>query len=254
MAGGQYPFPMIEDGDFNIPSVFMTAEEGQKLFPFVGKTAQLVSQAERIPSHGCNVIARINPGAQKKIILTAHIDAKAGSPGALDNGTGVVILLLLAERLQDYRGQNGIELVAINGEDYYCAPGEVVYLKENEPSIHDILLNINFDGVGYKDGGTEYSLYGCDDGLASLVRSSLSTPAQIAEGKAWPQSDHMVFVQQGIPAVAFTSQQFPYLTSEITHTSKDNAELVDDEKLVQTAASVHLLLQNLDAHFSINNS
>lgn len=27
LAGGVYPFPLIEDGDFDIPSVFMTEEE-----------------------------------------------------------------------------------------------------------------------------------------------------------------------------------------------------------------------------------
>lgn len=250
LAGGQYPFPLIEDGDFDIPSVFMTAEEGQKIFPFIGKMAHLVSRAERIPSHGCNVIALFNPAAQKKIVLTAHIDAKDGSPGALDNGTGVVILLLLAELLQDYQGRHGIELVAVNGEDYYGAPGEVAYLKENEDLLQNILININFDGVGYKHGVTEFSLYGCENGLASLLRSSLSAPKGICEGESWPQGDHMIFVQQGIPAIAFTSQQFPYLTSAITHTAQDRVELVDCSKLVQTTASVYQLLQVLDAHFS----
>lgn len=250
LAGGQYPFPLIEDGDFDIPSVFMTSEEGERLIPMVGRMAHIVSQAERIPSHGCNVIAGFNPDVQKKIVLTAHIDAKDGSPGALDNGTGVVILLLLAERLQDYQGRHGIELVAINGEDYYGAPGEVTYLRENEDLIQNILMNMNFDGVGYKEGGTEFSLYGGENGLASLVRSTLSSPAEMYEGKAWPQSDHMVFVQQGIPAVAFTSQKFPYLTSAITHTALDRVELVDGKKLVQAADEVYRLLQVLDAHFS----
>lgn len=249
LAGGQYPFPLIEDGDFDIPSVFMTSEEGERLIPSVGKMAHLVSRAERIPSHGCNVIVRFNHAAQKKIVLTAHIDAKDGSPGALDNGTGVVILLLLAERLRGYQGRHGIELVAINGEDYYGAPGEVTYLKENEDLLQNILININFDGVGYKNGGTEFSLYGCENGLASLVRSTLSSPKGMFEGESWPQGDHMVFVQQGIPAVAFTSQQFPYLTSTITHTAQDRAELVGSKKLVQAADEVYRLLQVLDAHF-----
>ena len=31
LAGGVYPFPLIEDGDFDIPSVYMTEEEGSKL-------------------------------------------------------------------------------------------------------------------------------------------------------------------------------------------------------------------------------
>ena len=31
LAGGAYPFPLIEDGDFEIPSVYMTEEEGIRL-------------------------------------------------------------------------------------------------------------------------------------------------------------------------------------------------------------------------------
>jgi aminopeptidase YwaD len=30
-TGGEYPFPLFEDGDFNIPSVYLTEEEGSKL-------------------------------------------------------------------------------------------------------------------------------------------------------------------------------------------------------------------------------
>ena len=52
-----------------------------------------------------------------------------GTPGALDNASGTTVLLLLAELLADYRGSLGVDIVAINGEDYYSAPGEIVYLS-----------------------------------------------------------------------------------------------------------------------------
>ena len=47
MAGGVYPFPLIEDGDFDIPSVYLTAEEGERLAQFLGATATLTIDAER---------------------------------------------------------------------------------------------------------------------------------------------------------------------------------------------------------------
>jgi aminopeptidase YwaD len=37
LAGGLYPFPMFEDGDFLIPSVYMTDQEGEKLQAYEGK-------------------------------------------------------------------------------------------------------------------------------------------------------------------------------------------------------------------------
>ena len=44
--------------------------------------------------------------------MTAHIDAKKGVPGAIDNATGVITLLLLAERLSRYRGPHILEIFA----------------------------------------------------------------------------------------------------------------------------------------------
>ena len=61
--------------------------------------------------------------------ICAHIDSKMGTPGALDNASGTTVLLLLAELLADYRGSLGVDIAAINGEDYYSVTGEIVYLS-----------------------------------------------------------------------------------------------------------------------------
>jgi hypothetical protein len=37
LAGALYPFAWIEDGDFDIPSVYMTDEQGARLAAYVGK-------------------------------------------------------------------------------------------------------------------------------------------------------------------------------------------------------------------------
>ncbi len=159
LAGGVYPFPLIEDGDFNIPSVFLTEEEGQRLFSMVGKMVSLKSQARRIPGTGYNVIARKGEDTKRRVVITAHIDAKKGTPGAIDNATGVIVLLLLAELLEDYSGQTMIELVALNGEDYFTAPGQMIYLSQNQGRFREILLNINIDGAGYHKGLSAFSFF-----------------------------------------------------------------------------------------------
>ena len=60
---------------------------------------ELGMDARRIPSSDSNVIARKNPCGKNKIVLTAHIDAYEDSPGASDNASGTVVLMLLAELL-----------------------------------------------------------------------------------------------------------------------------------------------------------
>ena len=246
LAGGMYPFPLIEDGDFDIPSVYMTEEEGVKLANFVGKEAVLVSDAQRIPARGCNVIARKGSAKDLRIVICAHIDAKLGTPGAIDNAAGVVVLLLLAELLGSYSGKLGIELVAFNGEDYYSAPGQVHYLQSNQGRLKQINLAINIDGAGSKEGQTAYSLYECPPGISDVVQKAFSTQENTIEGELWYQSDHSIFIQNGVPAVAITSDRLMELSTNITHTEKDIPDIVAPGKLVDIAIALRDVILELD--------
>lgn len=240
-VGAIYPFPLIEDGDFDIPSAFMTEEEGARLASHADQLAALVIEAERRPSSGFNLVA-YKGRSDRRIVLSAHIDAKDGTPGALDNASGVVVLLLLAELLKEYRGGTGVELVPFNGEDHYSAAGEIAYLKANEGRLDQVFLNINMDGIGSKEGKTLYSLYGCSDDLKNNIQDSFATQPDFAEGEPWYQGDHMVFAMIGIPALALTSENFMEILTEIAHTPKDSPDLVDPEKLVRTAKVLQHLL------------
>jgi aminopeptidase YwaD len=79
----------------------------------------------------------------------------------LDAASGTVVLLLLAAILQDFKGKLGIEIVAFNGEDYYSAGGQMDYLRRYEQDFSSMVVAINVDDVGYKQGKTAYSLYEC---------------------------------------------------------------------------------------------
>jgi aminopeptidase YwaD len=58
VAGALYPFPLIEDGDFHIPSVYMIEAAGEQLAQRAGEQAQLDIRAWRYPARGYNVTAR----------------------------------------------------------------------------------------------------------------------------------------------------------------------------------------------------
>lgn len=245
MAGAAYPFPLIEDGDFDIPSVYMTDVEGERLAVHAGEAVRLRFAATRIPATGCNVIARKGlAGATGKIVMWAHIDAKAGTPGALDNGTGVATLLLLADLLRDYEGRLDLEIVALNGEDYYAASGEMQYLALFGAEMDRIVLGVNIDGAGYREGGIAYSLYGCPEEMAAAIRRVFATYPDMAEGEQWYQSDHTIFVQHGRPALAITSERVMELVASITHTAQDTPELVDTNQV----ADIALALRDLCLH------
>lgn len=246
LAGGMYPFPLIEDGDFDIPSVYMTDVEGEKLLNTQAGKVSLEINSTRIPSTGCNVVARKDGTSEKRIVLCAHIDAKDGTPGALDNATGVVVLLLLGELLDGYSGRHTVEIVALNGEDHYSAQGQKEYIRWNTGRFEDILMSINIDVAGYKEGKTAYSLYNLPSKSSAVVREVFSMQENAVEGESWYQSDHMIFVQNQVPAMALTSDLFMYLSTNITHTLEDRPDLVDVEKLTALAQTFKNLLVRLD--------
>lgn len=247
LAGGVYPFSLIEDGDFTIPSVYMTEEEGKKLSMCTGMKLSLDSQSKRIPGKGYNVIARKGKDNSQRIVVTAHIDAKKGTPGAIDNATGVIVLLLLADLLKDYQGNKLIEIVAFNGEDYYAVPGQMNYIVANQNDFSQILLNINIDGAGYKEGLSAFSLYDLPDNLNNMVHEIISQYPGICEGVQWPQGDHSIFLQFGVPAVAISSKWFidNINDQDITHTPKDNIEIVDCRKLVEISKALDMFIRRI---------
>jgi len=246
-AGALYPSPLIEDGDFNIPSVYLTEEQGLRLADQVGKMVLLSSQAWRIPSSGCIVLASKGQPRQPRIVVCAHLDAKIGTPGALDNASGVTGLLLLAELLQDYTGRLGVEIFVVNGEDNYAAAGEKLYVDLNQGKFDRILLNINLDAAGYIHGDTAYSLYDCPPQLTATIQQAFAAQPGIVEGQPWYQSDHMVFVQNYVPAIAITSQMIQEILAGIAHTRQDTPDLVDPDRLVKIAQSLCRLVKDLDA-------
>ncbi len=238
LAGGISPFPLIEDGDFDIPSCYMTDAEGEALAAHVGRRLHLLMEATRAPASGCNVIGRKGASVER-MVFCAHVDAKENTPGALDNASGVIVVLLLAELLQDYQRNAGLELLVFNGEDYYSAPGEIDYVNKNQGRFEEVTLAVNMDGAGYREGPTAFSFYGCPPALEAGLRQAFAGQPGIEEGPAWYQSDHSVFIQQDRPAVALTSAVFLYeITVHITHTPKDRPELVAVEKLTALARAL----------------
>ncbi len=248
LAGGVYPFPLIEDGDFDIPSVYMTEEEGDNLLSRVGQAVQVKSLCRRIPAKGYNVVARKGGNPNEKIVITAHIDSKKGTPGAIDNGTGVAVLLLLAELLSEYNGTRMLEIVAFNGEDYYAVPGQMLYLAQNQNHFDDIFLNINIDGAGYKYGNSSFSFFGLPKQVKKIAEELPWQFEGVVEGVQWVQGDHSIFVQGGRPAIAVSSEWFieNIDSQDITHTPKDNLDIVDCEKLVEISKGLQYFIEKIN--------
>ncbi len=245
MIGAVYPFPLIEDGDFDIPSAFCSDATGDEIASRAGQSFCLSIEARRIPATACNVILRKNPTAARKIVVCAHIDTREGTPGASDDGSGTVVLLLLARLLRDYRGKLGIEIAALNGEDHYSVAGQKDYLSRYGDGLKAAALAVNIDDVGYREGKTAYSFYECPEALKKQAAHAFAAFPGLMEGPPWFQGDHMIFVQSGVPSVAFTAERMAVLMATVTHTARDTPEIVDPAKLAETALALRRLVELL---------
>lgn len=245
-TGALYPFPLIEDADFNIPVAHMTLEEGEKLLKRPSGRMTLLMESKRIPARACNIIGHKSGRQAQRIVFCAHIDTKMGTPGAIDNGGGAAILLALSQLLGDYRGKYSIELLFMNGEDYWAYSGGMQYLAENRERLEEIVLAVNADGVGSKGSRTTFCCFNAAGPIEQSVKKVFRDKEKFAETAPWHQSDHMLFAMNGRPAVALTTEDFAYIWSNYAHTDRDVIELVESRILFDAALGLRRLIDEIN--------
>ena len=243
-AGGISPFPWIEDGDFNIPSCYCDVATGEQLSEFERREVTVTIESERKSSWLEQISGFKGDRSKKRIVVSAHIDTKIETPGALDNATGVTVLLLLAEHLQSYNGDHCVELVFFNGEDYYDATGERYYMEMNKDVLSDIAWVANIDAAGHLDAESGLSYWNLSENAQKSIDNWMNDHEGIVPMEPWPASDHMIFAPRGIPTIVFTSTNFDYLTTWSNHTMNDTIQLVDPKRLLEIVDFLRTLITN----------
>ncbi|MFW6344557.1 MAG: M28 family peptidase [Sediminispirochaetaceae bacterium] len=224
--------PLFADGDMRIPSVTISAAEGKKLRRSIGQLIKLTIDSKTETSTARNVIARLHPGAPKKIVVVAHFDTWFDTPGAMDNAVGAAVLLSLPSLLDKIDPGIEIELFANNGEDYYSSAGSLLYI-ERSLDIARTVLAVNIDGIGYRGRETGLSLYDCPASLSDSIRGAQQSFSHIVDMEPWPEGDHSIFVMQGVPAIALTTLNIHDLMNTYHHTHKDRVENIDTKRVAE---------------------
>jgi glutaminyl-peptide cyclotransferase len=117
-----------------------------------------------------NFIARFKPGAAKRILFLAHWDSRPTAdgpasadstkpvPGANDGGSGVAVLLGVADVLKRAPPSVGVDLLFVDGEDYgdFTATPDDVLIGSRYYAAHPVsgpqpLYAVLFDLVADKD-------------------------------------------------------------------------------------------------------
>ncbi|MEX5256821.1 M28 family metallopeptidase [Kocuria arenosa] len=197
-------------------------------------------QAVALPGGSTQNLIAERPGLGgdgRAVLVTAHLDsinvrdgADAPAPGADDNGSGAAGVLAVARALQDHPGARDLRLILFGGEEQGLF-GSRHYVAELAPAERDrIHAVLNMDMIASRNTPSPTVLL---EGAAvsQAVLEELAAAAQVHTGltvqtSLMPfNSDHVPFVDHGIPAV-LTIEGADGANDRI-HTAGDTLEHLD---------------------------
>ena len=227
----------------------------------------------------CNLDAELRGAIRPEeiVVIGAHYDTVAGTPGANDNGSGVAAMLALARRFAKSKPDRTLRFVAFTNEEppYFQTDemGSRVYAKRCRERDEQVVAMLSLETIGYysdEPGSQQYpplvgGLYpstgnfiGVVGNLKSraLVRRVVATfrdqeqfPCQ---GAALPEalpgvgfSDQWSFWQEGYPAAMVTdTAMFRYAHY---HEATDTADQIDYDRLARVVRGLEQVVAELVA-------
>jgi aminopeptidase YwaD len=176
-----------------------------------------------------NIIGRL-PGARKeRIILAAHYDTVFNTNGAFDNGSGISVMLTLAEEIAKRKiWDTSFEFIAFSSEEY-LGLGDEVYLQHYKESLPDALAAMNFDGVGQSLGTNNITLMSGSNELQNHLRTIKNDFPAVQWTSPWYESNHYTFFSNGVPSIPFSCGG----VSDLLHTTDDTIRWISPDKLAE---------------------
>ena len=204
-----------------------------------------------------NVIARFGPTEGRRILLCAHFDTRPWSdrdpdptkrslpvPGANDAGSGVAVLLEVAELMSRRAPSIGVDLVFFDGEDLgNAANGEQFSLGAKGyaarlPAVGEParpIAGFLFDMVGDKDLAIYHeatSALRASNLVALVTEAARATGARSFhdEPRYTIIDDHIPLLDAGLPTVDIIDFEYP-----AWHTHRDTPDQVSAESLAEVS-------------------
>ncbi len=203
----------------------------------------LIQQEQKIELiNSQNVIAELPGNTPNWIVIGAHYDTASSSvPGAVDNGSGVGVLLELARVLAQEKHEMGYQIVFFGAEEKGLV-GSSYYVSQADLSGVDWMLNLDMIGSPLEiDGAGSISAPGeLVKKVSDLARENnlpfrLSRDAFVMtrESTQGGSSDFSPFLKQGIPAIGLgiagrPSGYYHRPEDTIDHLSLDNLQKLGD--------------------------
>jgi len=226
-----------------MPMVSVSFQDGLRLRREGIEVEMLVDSSTRnVVSQ--NIVAEIQGSgrAEDVIVVSAHHDTVPMSSGACDNASGVSILLELARLFSEKRPKRTIRFVSFGAEEQLSV-GATSYFSKNRIRRENVLVGINFDGIGAGIGTNEVSVIGGTE-LKDYVKFNLMESGYSAEVNqdVSPFSDHFPLSAQGVPSVWFRGRRPNFFY----HSKFDDLDHLFIEDIAETANAVAHLISSID--------
>jgi hypothetical protein len=182
-----------------IPGVGIAAEAAAVLS---GARARLTLATSEAPVRATNVIAEWPGASGEWVVLSAHIDGHGLAESAMDNGTGLAVVLAAARALASERNRfkRGLRVALFNAEEW-ALTGSRIYANELGAAERDaIALNVNLDSVaGHPRLAALTSGFAGTEPFLTETAARLGLDLRLFR-PLMTNSDHANFAAVGVPA------------------------------------------------------
>jgi aminopeptidase YwaD len=225
------------------PMVWISGGDAAQLIKLLEQgevEVELELKAKTEPSISSNVIAWLRGESNEIIVINAHHDSML-TRGAVDDASGVAVVLEIARELSAERLKRTIAFATFGGEELgLLGSGDFVNKHKQ-----DIVASITFDCIsagpdnGLRVGLEDSPEYVTTDWLDNYVRRIAENLGLYAQRERLEvihgYTDHVSFVRAGIPAtwIYWVNPEHEYSILGPVHTLADNLEAIDEHGLEQ---------------------
>lgn len=227
-----------------IPAIALTGSEGKAILDALTKGAvigHIASDTGIEPRTARNVVATKAGTADRILVIGGHYDSVEVGKGAVDNGSGIGVLLELARLFSKRQMKHTLHFVAFDAEELglYGSKEYVDTLPDDTRQRMDAMLN--FDMLGGGEGPLLAAGNGRAGKFARDLAKSVGIDARDFSMSSGAGSDHLPFEAIGIDTVFFSREY------NLLHTEQDTLTQVKPEFLLEAGRVGAMVLEKLDA-------
>jgi len=230
-----------------IPAVGVSYEDGEFLTRLVRRKNEVSVRVKTMDTlsemRSWNVVADL-PGTsegEEYILVGAHYDGHDIAQGAIDPGSGTVVVMEMARILSKIRDnlKRRVTFVCFSMEEVGCL-GSNAYAEQHEEEMKNLRMMMNFDSAGGHPTRKGFNIYGWSqlEPLFNKIKSETFADMPIFSSPS-VGGDCKYFFLKGIPT---TSMGDPEGTSRIRgrgfgHTRYDTLDKVDLKNLWEASVN-----------------